>query len=98
MGRAVEEGGQGQGAGDGEARIMWWIVSALGISALKRFFFKGKNAVWGGAILGLLVGVIVAIIQPGFVWATLGHAAVIGAFVGLIAEFLGAIGDGLKRD
>lgn len=77
---------------------MWWIVSAIGIAALKIFFFRGKNAVWGGATIGLLVGFVVAVIQPGFDWFTLGQATVIGAFVGLIAEILGSIGDRLKRD
>lgn len=76
---------------------MWWIVSAVGIAALKSYFFRGRNAVWGGATIGVLVGVVVAFTRPGFDWEVIGHSAVIGAFVGLVAEFLGAIGDDLKR-
>jgi hypothetical protein len=81
----------------GENRMTWWLVSAIGIAALKSFFFRGRNAVWGGATLGAIIGVVVAIFQPGFEWATVGHGAVIGSFVGLIAELLGAIGDRMKR-
>ncbi len=76
---------------------MWWFVSAVGIAALKSFFFRGKNAVWGGATLGAIIGVVIAILRPGFDWATVGQSAVIGAFVGLIAEILGSIGDRIRR-
>lgn len=78
--------------------MSWWLISAIGIAALKSFFFRGQNAVWGGATIGVVIGLIVALFRPQFDWDTVGHAAVIGAFVGLIAEILGAIGDRMKRD
>ena len=78
--------------------MTWWIVSALGIAALEKYFFRGQNAVWGGATLGAIIGVIVAFFRPEFEWAIVGQAAVIGAFVGLIAEVLGAISDKMRGD
>lgn len=78
--------------------MMWWIVSAIGIAALEKFFFRGQNAVWGGATIGAIVGVAIAIWRPGFDWSTVGQSAVIGAFVGLLAEVLGAIADRWRRD
>lgn len=76
---------------------MWWLVSAVGIAALKSYFFRGKNAVWGGATLGALVGIVIALTRPSFDWEVVGHSAMIGAFAGLVAESLGWIGDRLKR-
>jgi hypothetical protein len=78
--------------------MTWWLVSAIGIAALKSFFFRGRNAVWGGATLGAIIGIVVAIARPEFDWPTVGHGAVIGAFFGLIAEILGAISDRMKRN
>jgi hypothetical protein len=73
-------------------------VSALGIAALEKFFFRGQNAVWGGATLGAIIGVIVAFFRPEFEWAIVGQASVIGAFIGLVAEALGAIGDRMRGE
>jgi hypothetical protein len=76
---------------------MWWLISAAGIAALKYYFFQGRNAVWGGATIGAIVGVVIAVVRPGFDWGVVGHSIVIGGFAGLVAEFLGWIGDHLKR-
>jgi ElaB/YqjD/DUF883 family membrane-anchored ribosome-binding protein len=76
--------------------MMWWLVSALAIAALEKFFFRGQNAVWGGATIGAIIGVVIAIFRPGFDWETVGQSAVIGAFIGLLAEILGAIGDRMR--
>lgn len=76
---------------------MWWIISAIAVAALKSYFPRGKNAVWGGATLGLFVGVILAIFRPGFDWAVIGHAIVIGAAIGLLFEGLGEVSDRLRR-
>ena len=76
---------------------MWWIVSAVGIAALKAYFLRGGNAVWGGATIGALVGIVITFTRSSFDWEVVGHSAVIGAFAGLVAEFLGWIGDRVKR-
>lgn len=78
--------------------MIWWLVSAIAMAALEKFFFRGQNAVWGGATIGAIVGVIIAIVQPGFDWETVGQSAVIGAFIGLLAEALGALSDRMRRD
>ena len=77
---------------------MWWFISAVGIAALEKFFFRGQNAVWGGATIGVIIGFVIAIYRPGFDWEVVGQSAVIGAFIGFLAEILGAIGDRMRRD
>lgn len=78
--------------------MIWWLVSFVGMAALERYFFRGRNAVWGGATLGAIVGVVVALARSGFDWGTVGQGAVIGSFIGLLAEILGAIGDRMRRE
>ncbi|MBS0503957.1 MAG: hypothetical protein JSS55_09195 [Proteobacteria bacterium] len=48
----------------------------------------GQSAVWGGATLGLLVGLAMLFFWTGSTWGTLGKAVLIGAFAGWIAELL----------
>lgn len=76
---------------------MWWVISAVAIAALKLSFFRGRNAVWGGATLGAFVGLALILIRPGFDFDVVGKGIVIGAGAGLVAELLGLIGDRLKR-
>jgi len=40
--------------------------NGVGIAAIEHYCFQGRNAVWGGATIGALVGVVVALIWPGF--------------------------------
>lgn len=67
---------------------MWVILSVIAIVSLVTFCLRGSNAVWGGATVGLIIGVIVAIIRNGFIWTTVGKGIVVGALVGLITEIL----------
>ena len=69
-----------------------WIIFAAGIAALKHYRFRGRNAVWGGATIGVPVGIVIAFFRHRFDWEVVWHSAVIGAFVGLVAEMLGEIG------
>ena len=72
------------------------ILLLIGVGALiLSFFTQRKSAIWGGATIGLIVGVILSIIQGDF--SNILRAALIGADVGLSAEILGLIGDRLKR-
>ena len=57
---------------------------------------KGPSAIWGGATLGLVVGLILAFFV-GTYWTTVLYAVLIGAGVGLVAELLGRLGDLAKR-
>ena len=82
--------------------MIWWLVSAIGIAALDKFFFRGQNAVWGGATIGVIVGLGIAtfraIFRDGFDWEIIGQSGVIGAFIGLLAEMLGAVSDRLRSN
>ena len=56
----------------------------------------GPSAIWGGATLGLLIGLIGGAITGDMgVWIR--NAVIVGAVIGIIAEVLGAIGDRLQR-
>ena len=66
---------------------MWWTVYALGVATLL-WHFKGRNAVWGTASLGLIVGVVLALFQSGFNFSTIGKAVCIGAIIGTVFEWL----------
>jgi hypothetical protein len=67
--------------------MVWW-VAAVGAAVVLLAHLKRRNAVWGTATFGALVGVVIAIFQPGFDWSTVGKAVVIGTFVGLAFEWL----------
>ena len=71
--------------------MIWWILSGSAAVALLTHF-GGKNAVWGTATFGVLIGIVIAVFQPGFEWRTVGKAFVIGALVGLALEWLPRIG------
>ena len=68
--------------------MLWWILSIGAVGVLLTYARKGQNAVWGTATVGALIGVGIAVYQPGFDWQTVGKAAVIGTFVGLAFEWL----------
>jgi hypothetical protein len=51
--------------------------------------WKGPNAVWGGATLGAIVGLIVALVSDD--WSMLALIFAIGTFVGAIFEWLGKL-------
>lgn len=76
--------------------MIWGILSAVVGVALVAYW-GSRNAVWGTATLGALVGLIIAVVQSGFDWATVGKGFVVGALVGLAFEWLGRIGTKLAR-
>ena len=49
---------------------------------------SGPNAIGGTATMATLIGVGLAVYQPGFEWWTIGKAFVIGTFIGLALEML----------
>ena len=73
-----------------------WII--LGIIALVLIivFFKKRTAVWGGLTLGIIVGLIVALVflfqGKGFAWIILLEGAILGTIAGGLAELLGIFG------
>lgn len=78
------------------------IWSVLGIVAivLLVIYLKKRNAVWGGLTLGIIVGMIFAIIsvlkKTGFDWYILKNSAIVGTLAGFIAELLGKAGDRMR--
>ena len=66
---------------------MWWILYPAAAVALVSHW-GSKNAVWGTAILGALIGLIAAIVWPAFDWGMIGKAFVIGSLIGLVFEWL----------
>ena len=77
---------------------MWISLSVVAAICLLVFFFRGPNAVWGGATLGVLGGVVVALVRSAaFSWMTVGKGLVIGILAGSVAELLGHIATRKRR-
>lgn len=57
--------------------------------------WKGPNAVWGGATLGVIVGLIVALVVGD--WGLLAQIFAIGTFAGTIFEWIGRLAKRLAR-
>jgi len=72
------------------------ILVIISLVALALTFSKGRNAIWGGATAGIILGAIVGIFKPPF-FTTLGYGFVIGTFAGLLAEFLGFVSDYFRK-
>ncbi len=51
--------------------------------------WKGPNAVWGGATLGVIVGLIVALVTGN--WGLLALIFTIGTFAGTLFEWVGRL-------
>ena len=73
------------------------IISAIGLI----YFWRSKNAVWGGMTGGAIIGIIIAIIYyfkgEGFSWTIIGKGIVIGTLAGILSELLGFISSRLKK-
>lgn len=72
-----------------------WIIMAIVAGILLIIFWRGRNPVWGGATVGVIVGLILALVKHD--WSLLALGFAIGAFAGLGVEGLGQLGDWLKR-
>ena len=66
---------------------MWYFLLVAAIVILI-VHWKGPNAVWGGATLGIIIGLISAIIGEGFNWWTVLKGLEIGTLVGALCEWL----------
>ena len=64
------------------------IIAIIAI-ALLILHWKGPNAVWGGATLGLITGIIAALITQD--WSRLPLFFSIAVFVGTFFEWIGRI-------
>lgn len=66
-----------------------YIVLAIIAGILLVLHWKGPNAVWGGATLGVVVGIIVAFITGN--WSLLALVFAIGTFAGTLFEWIGRL-------
>jgi hypothetical protein len=75
----------------------WKILGFISIILLFAFW-KSKNAVWGGLIIGTVIGLISSIFrQGGFDWHFVAKFAIVGSFIGVVADLLGKLSDRLKK-
>jgi hypothetical protein len=75
---------------------MWTILTMFALILMFLFFLKGPNAVWGGAIIGLIAGIIIALIGDGFNWFIIYKYIVMGILMGGVAELFWLISSKLK--
>jgi len=80
---------------------LWIILGSISILILITTFFKGRNAVWGGLSIGIVLGLISALIYlflgNGFIWLIVVKVAIIGTILGFISEIFGIVGDKIKK-
>jgi hypothetical protein len=74
-----------------EATTIMAIVAAV----LLVLHWKGPNAVWGGATLGIIAGVIVALVTKD--WGWLATIFALATYAGTFFEWLGRLSKRLSR-
>jgi uncharacterized membrane protein len=57
---------------------------------------NGRSAIWGGATLGFIVGLVLGFFVGNF-WTTVLRAVLDGTGIGVVAELLGWLSDALRR-
>jgi thiamine transporter ThiT len=75
---------------------MWKILAIIAAILMVLSFVRRQNTIWGGATIGLIVGVIIAMVKN-FNWSITYKAVVIGILVGFIADLLGMLSDFIKN-
>ena len=74
--------------------MIWLILTVVAVAGLI-FFWRGPNAVWGGATIGLVFGLIVALINYfrglGFWGQPVGKSLVVCTALGVAVELLSRI-------
>jgi len=76
---------------------MWTILSTIAIVSLFVSFFRGPNAIWGGATGGLIVGIIAALMRGGFTFSIIWKGIAIGVLLGVIAEIMSMLARRISR-
>ena len=67
--------------------MIWQIL--LGVAVVILLLHWGsRNAVWGTATFGAIVGFVVAFFGDGFQWWTVGKALIISTFIGAALEWI----------
>ncbi len=71
--------------------MIWWVL--LVVSAVVLLAHWGsRNAVWGTATAGTIIGVVIAIFRSGFDWWIVGKALVIATLIGVVIEWVPRLG------
>lgn len=66
---------------------IWIILAILSVAVLIIYFQQGRNAVYGGLTIGVIIGLIITLFI-GFNWSIIGKAAIIGTITGFVSELL----------
>jgi len=79
---------------------IWKILGIIAL-VLLIIFWRKRGAIWGGMTLGVVAGLIVAVVfvfkGDGFDWRVIGKGAILGTFAGLVADLIGKVSDLLKN-
>jgi len=70
-------------------------IMAIVAGVLLVLHWKGPNAVWGGATLGAIVGLILALVKSD--WSLLALVFAIGTFAGTLFEWIGRLASKLAK-
>jgi len=77
-----------------------WTILGIITVILLIVFWQSRNAVWGGLIIGIIVGFVVTFFisrEDGFDWFIIGKGAILGTILGFIADLLGRVSDFIKN-
>ena len=69
------------------------VITVIAIILLA-LHWKGPNAVWGGATLGVIVGLIIALVAGD--WGLLALSFAVGTFAGALFEWVGRLAKRLR--
>jgi len=71
---------------------MWKALSVIVFILSVMYFRKGRNAVWGGLTIGIIIGSIISVLKffagKGFDWHIVIKATTLGILIGFLAELL----------
>lgn len=67
---------------------MPWTTLYVAAALMLLLHWGSRNAVWGAATLGFLIGVVVALFRDGFDWWLVAKFAAIAVLVGTIIEWV----------
>lgn len=73
-----------------------WIILGVISLILLAFYWRTRNAVWGGLTAGLIIGILWKFIG-GTDWYIVIKVATVATLLGFGAELLGMLSDYLKR-
>lgn len=75
--------------------MMWKMLGVIAVILSVIYFRRGKNAVWGGLTIGVILGSIIAVILAfmgkGFDWHIILKTIIIAILVGFVAELLAIV-------